>query len=128
MTNEEVIESLNVAIGRLENQLRELERTKNVPGGPIEERTQRRAEIVSAIELANTELTHLQNRRRDRDAARLLHQVVPPLSEERRRAMEEALREVNTDIVADADFHTVLSTTERIVAGARKASEAGAMG
>lgn len=128
MTNDEVIESLRETIDRLQSRLTELQELQNAPGGPLEERTQRRAQVIAEISALNVELMHLENRKRDRELARTLDQAVPPLSDDRRRAMQDALNKANESIRAVADFQAAIALSSRIVSAAQGANNASVVG
>lgn len=114
--NVDVITKLDSMITELDARFVELKaQFLNPPGAtPVEKRENKRI-INGQIGALNIEIGHLRMRRSERSLARDLGTAVPPISQERRGRLDEALRKVSNAISNVKTMRALLDRVGEII-------------
>lgn len=127
MTNDEVIADLEEALVRLRARAKEMEKTRDNPGGPLHDRVVRVIQANQRVAMLNEDIAHLFLRKNARELARDLDQEVPPLSTQRKRKMKSGLEKVNKSIMAVQAFRAKLKLADAISSAADGISDSASL-
>jgi hypothetical protein len=126
--NDDVIDQLQQIIQQLNERRTELDLLQQQPGGPLSERADRQALVLERLISINLRIHHLDKRLTDREIAHRQKATVPPLPDDRRQAMADALQAVSQSIAAVQDFQAKIALAEAISTAASKAEVSSGIG
>ncbi len=124
MNNEEVIQKLQKMVEELEQRQNELRALRNQPNVPIHERPGRDMQIHARISSLEVRLLHLRSEINRRELAKSLNESVPPISDDRKNAMNVALVKVSQDISLTNTFKAKIELASQISNAATVAADA----